>query len=63
MWEWTPLRDWIAGYITPYWTTPLLLAVQTLMVMVCLILVMAVAPLLSSVAAENQEYVILLHGL
>src|ERR1700742_510790 len=42
MWEWTPLRDWIAGYITPYWTTPLLLAVQTLMVMISIILVMAV---------------------
>src|ERR1700677_4475166 len=41
MWQWDPLRDWIASYITPYWTTPLLLAVQTLMVMVCLILVMA----------------------
>src|ERR1700742_4189069 len=41
MWEWTPLRDWIAGYITPYWTTPLLLAVQTLMVMISIILVMA----------------------
>src|SRR3984885_6403067 len=41
MWQWSPLRDWIASYITPYWTTPLLLAVQTLMVMVCLILVMA----------------------
>src|ERR1700742_1647438 len=42
MWEWTPLRDWIAGYITPYWTTPLLLVVQTLMVMISIILVMAV---------------------
>src|SRR6201985_239754 len=42
MWEWTPLRDWIAGYITPYWTTPLLLAVQTLMLMISIILVMAV---------------------
>src|ERR1700744_6078800 len=41
MWDWTPLRDWIAGYITPYWTTPLLLAVQTLMVMISIILVMA----------------------
>src|SRR3984957_1110136 len=41
MWQWSPLRDWIAAYITPYWTTPLLLAVQTLIVMVCLILVMA----------------------
>src|ERR1700733_1302897 len=42
MWDWTPLRDWITGYITPYWTTPLLLAVQTLMVMIAIILTMAV---------------------
>src|ERR1700684_3699076 len=42
MWDWTPLRDWISGYITPYWTTPLLLAVQTLMVMISIILTMAV---------------------
>jgi NADH-quinone oxidoreductase subunit H len=42
MWDWTPLRDWISGYITPYWTTPLLLAVQTLIVMISIILVMAV---------------------
>jgi NADH-quinone oxidoreductase subunit H len=41
MWDWTPLRDWISGYITPYWTTPLLLAAQTLMVMISIILVMA----------------------
>ena len=41
MWQWNPLRDWIATYITPYWTTPLLLAVQTLMIMISLILVMA----------------------
>jgi NADH-quinone oxidoreductase subunit H len=41
MWEWSPIRDWVSGIITPYWTTPLLLAVQTLMVMVCLILTMA----------------------
>jgi NADH-quinone oxidoreductase subunit H len=41
MWQWSPLRDWIATYITAYWTTPLLLAVQTLIVMICLILVMA----------------------
>jgi NADH-quinone oxidoreductase subunit H len=41
MWQWSPIREWLAGIITPYWTTPLLLAVQTLMVMVCLILVMA----------------------
>ncbi|HEV7359245.1 MAG TPA: NADH-quinone oxidoreductase subunit H, partial [Steroidobacteraceae bacterium] len=42
MWDWTPLRDWIASYITPYWTTPLLLAVQTLIMMISVILVMAV---------------------
>jgi NADH-quinone oxidoreductase subunit H len=41
MWEWSPIRDWVSGLITPYWTTPLLLAVQTLMVMVGLILTMA----------------------
>jgi NADH-quinone oxidoreductase subunit H len=42
MWDWTPLRDWLSGYITPYWTTPLLLAVQTLIVMISIILTMAV---------------------
>jgi NADH-quinone oxidoreductase subunit H len=41
MWQWSPLRDWLSGVITAYWTQPLLLAVQTLMVMVCLILTMA----------------------
>ncbi len=41
MWEWSPIRDWLSGAITPYWTFPLLLAVQTLMVMVCIILTMA----------------------
>jgi len=41
MWEWSPLRDWLSGVITPYWTLPLLLAVQTLMVMICIILTMA----------------------
>jgi NADH-quinone oxidoreductase subunit H len=41
MWEWSPIRDWLSGIITSYWSTPLLLAVQTLMVMVCLILTMA----------------------
>jgi NADH-quinone oxidoreductase subunit H len=41
MWEWSPIRDWLSGIITAYWSTPLLLAVQTLMVMVCLILTMA----------------------
>ncbi len=42
MWDWTPLRDWLSGYITPYWTTPLLLAVQTLILMISIILTMAV---------------------
>jgi NADH-quinone oxidoreductase subunit H len=41
MWQWSLLRDWLAGIITPYWTSPLLLAVQILMVMICLILTMA----------------------
>jgi NADH-quinone oxidoreductase subunit H len=41
MWEWTPLRDWLGGLITPYWTFPLLSAVQSLIVTVCLILTMA----------------------
>src|SRR6202522_1531312 len=41
MWDWSPIRDWLSGVITPYWTTPLLLVVQTLMVMICLILTMA----------------------
>src|SRR4030088_3411544 len=41
MWEWSPIRDWLSGAITAYWTSPLLLAVQTLMVMICIILTMA----------------------
>src|SRR5712692_3110745 len=41
MWEWSPLRDWLSGVITPYWTFPLLTVVQALMVMVCIILIMA----------------------
>jgi NADH-quinone oxidoreductase subunit H len=41
MWEWSPIRDWLSGQITPYWSTPLLLVVQTVVVMVSLILVMA----------------------
>jgi NADH-quinone oxidoreductase subunit H len=41
MWEWSPIREWLSGLITPYWTLPLLLAVQTLMVMIGLILTMA----------------------
>ncbi len=41
MWEWSPIRDWLSGVITPYWTFPFLTLVQALMVMVCIILVMA----------------------
>jgi NADH-quinone oxidoreductase subunit H len=41
MWQWDPIRDWLAGEITPYWTTPLLTAVQIAMVMIGLILTMA----------------------
>src|SRR5216683_6331439 len=41
MWEWSPIRDWLSGVITPYWTFPLLTVVQALMVMVCIILIMA----------------------
>jgi NADH-quinone oxidoreductase subunit H len=42
MWDWTPIRDWLSGAITPFWTTPFLLVVQTLIVMISVILVMAV---------------------
>jgi NADH-quinone oxidoreductase subunit H len=41
MWQWGPIRYWLAGQITPYWTAPLLTAVQVLMVMIGLILTMA----------------------
>ena len=41
MWDWGALRSWLDGAITPYWASPLLMAVQILMVMVCLILSMA----------------------
>src|ERR1700691_3130850 len=41
MWQWSPLRDLLSGYITPYWSTPVLTAVQILMVMIALILTMA----------------------
>jgi NADH-quinone oxidoreductase subunit H len=41
MWEWSPIRDWLSGVITPYWTYPLLTAVQVMIVMVCIILTMA----------------------
>jgi len=41
MWEWSPIRDWLGGVITPYWTFPLLTLVQAAVVTVGLILVMA----------------------
>jgi NADH-quinone oxidoreductase subunit H len=41
MWQWSPIRDWLSGVITPYWTFPLLTLVQAAIVTVGLILVMA----------------------
>ena len=41
MWDWGIVRDWLSGYLTSYWTNPLLTAVQILIVMICLILTMA----------------------
>jgi NADH-quinone oxidoreductase subunit H len=41
MWDWTPLRDWLEGLITPYWATPLLTVVQAAMTTISIILVMA----------------------
>src|SRR5712675_2982482 len=41
MWEWSPIRDWLSGAITPYWTFPLLTLVQAAIVTVGLILTMA----------------------
>jgi NADH-quinone oxidoreductase subunit H len=41
MWQWEPLRDWLTGVITPYWTFPLLTLVQAAIVLVCIILTMA----------------------
>ncbi len=41
MWDWSPIRGWLSERITPYWTYPLLTAVQALIVVVCIILVMA----------------------
>jgi len=41
MWQWSPLRDWLSGWITEYWASPVLTAAQILMVMIGLILVMA----------------------
>jgi NADH-quinone oxidoreductase subunit H len=41
MWEWSPIRDWLSGVITPYWTFPLLTLVQAVIVTVGIILTMA----------------------
>jgi NADH-quinone oxidoreductase subunit H len=41
MWQWSFIRDWLSAQITPYWTTPLLTAVQIVIVMISIILVMA----------------------
>jgi NADH-quinone oxidoreductase subunit H len=41
MWDWSPIRSWLSELISPFWTFPLLTAVQALMVMICLILTMA----------------------
>src|SRR6202142_605667 len=41
MWDWTPIRDYLSGLITPYWTFPLLTLVQAGIVTISLILCMA----------------------
>jgi len=41
MWEWSPLREWLSGVLTPYWTYPFLILVQAIIVLVCVILTMA----------------------
>jgi NADH-quinone oxidoreductase subunit H len=41
MWQWTPLRDALSQLLTPYWATPLLIAVQVLITMLCLVVTMA----------------------
>jgi NADH-quinone oxidoreductase subunit H len=41
MWEWSFIRTWLSERITPYWATPLLIAVQIVIVMISIILVMA----------------------
>ncbi len=42
MWEWSPIRDWLSGvHHGRTGRLPLLLAVQTLIVMICIILTMA----------------------
>jgi len=42
MWDWSPIRGWLSGLITPYWSSPLLTLVQAVIVMISLILTMAV---------------------
>ena len=56
MWDWTPLRDWLSSYITPYWTFPLLTVVQALMVMICIILTMAVYTLAERKVISAAEF-------
>jgi NADH-quinone oxidoreductase subunit H len=41
MWQWDSLRGWLTGQITAYWSSPLLTAVQVVMVMLCIIITMA----------------------
>ncbi|MEA3173505.1 MAG: NADH-quinone oxidoreductase subunit [Gammaproteobacteria bacterium] len=41
MWDWTPIRDYLSGLITPYWTFPLLTLVQAVIVTISIILCMA----------------------
>ncbi len=41
MWQWDSLRGWLTGAITAYWSSPLLTAVQIVMVMLCIIITMA----------------------
>jgi NADH-quinone oxidoreductase subunit H len=41
MWQWDGFRSWLSGLISVYWATPVLIAIQILLVTVCLILTMA----------------------
>jgi NADH-quinone oxidoreductase subunit H len=41
MWQWEGVRSWLSDLISAYWATPVLIAVQILIVTVCLILTMA----------------------
>jgi NADH-quinone oxidoreductase subunit H len=41
MWQWDPLRGWLTGLISAYWSAPLLTAVQALIVVLCIIITMA----------------------